>query len=203
MYTSSRFRSIASMIFVSNWPARPTNGMPWMSSSCPGASPMNISAACGLPTPNTICRRPRRCSLQRVQSPRSSRTCVERFCGSACPRPPAQPRAERWPAPACASAGAPPPRRVAAHPARRPSPRTGAGARRVPSARPCRSWRTRHAAPPGLSAKQELRAIENGDGHRCLRLQRQRLLPSRANQGDDVRVDLEAGARAPARRSPR
>ena len=36
MYTSSRFSPIASMICVSFWPARPTNGMPWMSSSAAG-----------------------------------------------------------------------------------------------------------------------------------------------------------------------
>ena len=44
-----------------------------MSSSAPGASPMNIKSACGFPTPNTICLRPCLCSGQRVQSPMSSR----------------------------------------------------------------------------------------------------------------------------------
>ena len=42
-----------------------------MSSSAPGASPTNIRSASGLPTPNTTCRRPSVCSLQRVQSPMS------------------------------------------------------------------------------------------------------------------------------------
>ena len=56
------------MIFVSSWPARPTNGSPWTSSSAPGASPTNISAARGLPTPNTTWRRPSPPSLHRVQS---------------------------------------------------------------------------------------------------------------------------------------
>ena len=41
------------MIFVSNWPALPTNGSPCSSSSAPGASPMNMSCASMLPTPNT------------------------------------------------------------------------------------------------------------------------------------------------------
>ena len=36
------------MIFVSSWPARPTNGSPWMSSSAPGASPTNIRSAFGI-----------------------------------------------------------------------------------------------------------------------------------------------------------
>ena len=39
---------------VSNWPARPTNGRPIRSSSAPGASPMNISRAVGLPSPKTV-----------------------------------------------------------------------------------------------------------------------------------------------------
>src|SRR5713226_4286204 len=41
------------MMSVRSWPARPTNGSPWMSSSRPGASPMNIRSAFGLPTPYT------------------------------------------------------------------------------------------------------------------------------------------------------
>ena len=40
-------RPIASIIFVSSWPARPTNGTPCSSSSAPGASPTNISSAVG------------------------------------------------------------------------------------------------------------------------------------------------------------
>src|ERR1019366_8136597 len=41
------------MIRVSNWPALPTNGSPWVSSSAPGASPMNMSCALMSPTPKT------------------------------------------------------------------------------------------------------------------------------------------------------
>src|SRR5580692_4879358 len=41
------------MIFVSNWPALPTNGSPCSSSSAPGASPTNINCASMLPTPKT------------------------------------------------------------------------------------------------------------------------------------------------------
>src|SRR5438105_1710537 len=47
------------MIRVSSWPARPTNGSPRASSSAPGASPMNINSASGLPTPKTVCVRDR------------------------------------------------------------------------------------------------------------------------------------------------
>src|SRR5438045_892303 len=47
------------MILVNNWPARPTNGSPCASSSAPGASPINISSASGLPTPKTVCVRER------------------------------------------------------------------------------------------------------------------------------------------------
>src|SRR5947209_4192270 len=47
------------MIFVSNSPAGPTNGSPRASSTAPGASPMNMSSASGLPTPNTVCVRER------------------------------------------------------------------------------------------------------------------------------------------------
>src|SRR5262249_21067117 len=64
-----------------------------MSSSPPGASPTNMSSASGFPTPKTICLRPSRCSLQRVQSPISSRTATrasaevtDGFAGSAVPR---------------------------------------------------------------------------------------------------------------------
>ena len=58
MYTCSRARPIALMICVSNCPARPTNGSPFQSSSAPGPSPMNISRACGSPTPKTMLRAP-------------------------------------------------------------------------------------------------------------------------------------------------
>ena len=42
-----------SMRRVSSWPARPTNGMPWRSSSAPGPSPTKTRSACGAPTPKT------------------------------------------------------------------------------------------------------------------------------------------------------
>ena len=48
-------------MLVSNCPERPTNGSPWMSSSAPGASPINIRSALGFPTPKTICLRPCLC----------------------------------------------------------------------------------------------------------------------------------------------
>src|SRR5215831_9072434 len=53
-----------------------------MSSSAPGASPMNINSVLGLPTPKTICLRPCLCKTQRVQSPRSSRITLRAFTGS-------------------------------------------------------------------------------------------------------------------------
>ena len=39
MYTCSRSRPMARSMEFSNWPARPTKGSPWRSSSAPGASP--------------------------------------------------------------------------------------------------------------------------------------------------------------------
>ena len=66
-------RPMASIICVSSCPARPTKGSPCKSSSWPGPSPTNISSAWGLPAPKTILLR-WRCSLQRVQSPRSLQT---------------------------------------------------------------------------------------------------------------------------------
>ena len=39
--------------WLSSWPARPTNGSPWRSSSAPGASPTNIRSASALPAPKT------------------------------------------------------------------------------------------------------------------------------------------------------
>src|SRR5262245_1969219 len=66
MYTSSRFSRQASMIFVSSCPPRPTNGIPVLSSSAPGASPKKHSRACGLPIPKTVCVRVLASSLQRV-----------------------------------------------------------------------------------------------------------------------------------------
>src|SRR5712692_1165808 len=53
MYTSSRFIPTASIILFNNCPAFPTNGSPWASSSAPGASPINMTSARGLPTPKT------------------------------------------------------------------------------------------------------------------------------------------------------
>ena len=42
-----------SIIRVSICPDRPTKGMPWASSSAPGASPMKTRSASGLPAPKT------------------------------------------------------------------------------------------------------------------------------------------------------
>src|SRR5437763_8977182 len=72
-------------MLLSSCPERPTNGSPCSSSSAPGPSPTNINSACGLPTPNTICLRPCLCSLQRVQSPRSSRISLSAATGSVTP----------------------------------------------------------------------------------------------------------------------
>jgi len=38
----------------SNWPLRPTKGLPTRSSSAPGASPISMSGAAGLPSANTV-----------------------------------------------------------------------------------------------------------------------------------------------------
>src|SRR5271165_5333524 len=76
---------MALIMLLSNWPARPTKGSPCTSSSAPGPSPTNIKSAQGLPTPKTICLRPCLCSLQRVQSPRSSRISLSAAMGSALP----------------------------------------------------------------------------------------------------------------------
>src|SRR5882762_2945773 len=64
---------MASIIWVKSFPARPTNGNPWASSSAPGPSPTKTSCAVALPSPKTILLRVV-CSLQRVHSPRSART---------------------------------------------------------------------------------------------------------------------------------
>src|SRR6266511_6344191 len=48
-----------------SWPEGPTKGRPCRSSWKPGASPTNISSACGLPSPKTTWVRPL-CRLQRV-----------------------------------------------------------------------------------------------------------------------------------------
>src|SRR5258708_7050784 len=64
---------MASIIWVKSFPARPTNGNPWASSSAPGPSPTKTSCAVALPSPKTILLRVV-CNLQRVHSPRSART---------------------------------------------------------------------------------------------------------------------------------
>src|SRR6185503_14727417 len=61
---------MAAIIFVSNWPAGPTNGSPCTSSSAPGASPTNIIFASRLPTPTTTFL-PRRACAQHTASPRT------------------------------------------------------------------------------------------------------------------------------------
>src|SRR5439155_6410227 len=53
IYTSSRLKSIAASILLRSCPARPTNGSPCLSSSAPGASPITMTFAFGLPTPKT------------------------------------------------------------------------------------------------------------------------------------------------------
>src|SRR6185295_15293205 len=67
---------MATIIFVSSWPAAPTKGSPVRSSSAPGASPTKTSGASGLPTPKTMLVR-LSLSLQRWQSPRSARICCK------------------------------------------------------------------------------------------------------------------------------
>src|SRR5215831_14462493 len=74
MITSSRFMPIASIILVNNCPARPTNGLPWASSSAPGASPTNIRRAFPFPCVFTTWVRPSH-KPQRVQSPISCQIC--------------------------------------------------------------------------------------------------------------------------------
>ena len=75
---SSRDSPIAPMILVRSSPARPTNGLPCLSSSAPGASPTNISSAFGFPTPKTVCvRKAARCShLAQVRT--ASRSALSR-----------------------------------------------------------------------------------------------------------------------------
>ena len=72
MKTSSRLIPISSSSSLSSWPARPTNGRPWRSSSAPGASPTNIRSASALPAPKTDLGARPACSGQRVQ-PETSR----------------------------------------------------------------------------------------------------------------------------------
>ena len=54
MKTSSRVIPISPRSSERSWPARPTNGRPWRSSSAPGASPTNIRSASALPAPKTV-----------------------------------------------------------------------------------------------------------------------------------------------------
>src|SRR5215207_2531256 len=49
---------MSAMSPVRSWPARPTNGMPWRSSSAPGPSPTNTRSAPGSPSPKTTWLRP-------------------------------------------------------------------------------------------------------------------------------------------------
>ncbi len=53
MYADVRSSPIAAIMRSSSLPERPTNGKPSISSSRPGASPTNITRACGLPSANT------------------------------------------------------------------------------------------------------------------------------------------------------
>src|SRR4051794_38290938 len=53
MKTWPRSIPISPSSVSSNWPAWPTNGLPWRSSFLPGASPTNISSASALPIPKT------------------------------------------------------------------------------------------------------------------------------------------------------
>ena len=70
------------MMRVSSWPAGPTKGRPWRSSSAPGPSPMNIRSASGLPVPKTTVRRPS-ARRQRVQAEASVPTWARRAARSA------------------------------------------------------------------------------------------------------------------------
>src|SRR5215475_4731252 len=63
---------MASIIWLRSLPARPTNGRPCASSSAPGPSPTKTKSALGLPSAKTMFLRAL-WSLQRLQSPRSSR----------------------------------------------------------------------------------------------------------------------------------
>src|SRR5882672_6253353 len=71
--TSLRLSPRARSMLSSNWPDLPTKGSPCRSSCSPGASPTIIQCARGLPTPNTVWRRPVQ-SLQAVQAATVSRS---------------------------------------------------------------------------------------------------------------------------------
>lgn len=58
MYTFLRgTQNPFSIIFVSSFPASPTKGNPSLSSSAPGASPINTISGLESPDPNTVCVR--------------------------------------------------------------------------------------------------------------------------------------------------
>ena len=52
--TPCRSKPIAASMRSRSWPARPTKGRPIRSSSAPGASPMIIKGAAGLPSAKTV-----------------------------------------------------------------------------------------------------------------------------------------------------
>src|SRR6476646_317704 len=186
---------MASMIFVSSCPARPTNGMPWMSSSAPVASPTNIRSASGLPTPKTICRRPCACSLQRTQSPMSARTAVrasvdDLYNGTSAPLTCSPESAARLTPRAPESSSEP-----------RGPPGSGVGADSEPRVRQTRSRLTpatpssaanrRCSLSASRSTEQLLDAVENLLRDACLRLKRKRVRPGRADDRHRVRVHVE------------
>ena len=75
---------MASMIFVSSCPARPTNGSPWMSSSAPGASPTNIRSAFGIADAEHHLLAPERVQLAAgAVGPMSSRIAASASAGDA------------------------------------------------------------------------------------------------------------------------
>ena len=188
------------MIFVSSWPARPTNGSPWMSSSAPGASPTNIRSAFGLPTPKTTCLRPSVCSLQRVQSARARR-------GS----PPMPRQATRTAARVAGSDGSAGRRSGGSAAARRVrigarSPFAARGGRRRRRARRrTRDGRSQSSftghrrqargAPRGVRARSSCSTRSRiAAATPCLALQRNACSPSCADDRHGVGVDVEARA---------
>src|SRR5438093_2372647 len=170
------------MIFVRSCPARPTNGIPWMSSSPPGASPTNIRSASGLPTPNTICLRPIACSLQRVQSPISVRTAARASAEL-------RENVAGWPSSRRSSRGcrgATLPARVRQAPSRL-TPATPSSAANLRCSLICsRSMGGEHPFHPVENVRRDAR----------LRLQRQRFRSVWTDDDDRVGVDVEAGVGA-------
>src|SRR5262245_444314 len=181
------------MIFVSSWPARPTKGMPWTSSSAPGASPTNIRSASGFPTPNTIWRRPCVCSLQRVQSPISVRTAIRASAELA------KKRAEvpgLEPSPSALRSSADKSRSTGPGGGDSPDRRRHAASRLVP-ATPSSAANRRCSLTASRSTEELFDAIE--DTRRDLRLRELRngLVAIGADERDSVGVDVKArvGAR--------